>query len=42
MTAVEGSITVTPAFAEVEQHRRALTAYCGKLSVGYVARATTG
>ena len=31
MTAVEGSITVTPAFAEVEQHRRALTAYCYRM-----------
>jgi RNA polymerase sigma-70 factor, ECF subfamily len=28
---VEGSTTATPAFAEVEQHRRALTAYCYRM-----------
>jgi RNA polymerase sigma-70 factor (ECF subfamily) len=31
MTGVEGSTTATPAFAEVEQHRRALTAYCYRM-----------
>jgi len=31
MRPVEGSITATPAFAEVEQHRRALTAYCYRM-----------
>ncbi len=28
---MEGSTTATPAFAEVEQHRRALTAYCYRM-----------
>jgi RNA polymerase sigma-70 factor (ECF subfamily) len=31
MTAVEGSVSTAPAFAEVEQHRRALTAYCYRM-----------
>jgi RNA polymerase sigma-70 factor (ECF subfamily) len=31
MTAVEGSTTTAPAFAELEQHRRALTAYCYRM-----------
>ena len=31
MTVVEGSVTAAPAFAEVEQHRRALTAYCYRM-----------
>ncbi len=31
MTAVEGSTTAAPAFAELEQHRRALTAYCYRM-----------
>jgi RNA polymerase sigma-70 factor, ECF subfamily len=31
MTGVEGSTTATPAFAEVEQHRSALTAYCYRM-----------
>src|SRR5678815_367554 len=31
-SAVEGSsLTVTPAFGELEQHRRALTAYCYRM-----------
>ena len=28
---MEGSVTAVPAFAEVEQHRRALTAYCYRM-----------
>ena len=32
MPGVEGSsVTVTPAFGELEQHRRALTAYCYRM-----------
>ena len=31
MTGVEGSLTATPAFAEVEQHRGALMAYCYRM-----------
>jgi RNA polymerase sigma-70 factor (ECF subfamily) len=31
MTAVEGSTAAAPAFAELEQHRRALTAYCYRM-----------
>jgi RNA polymerase sigma-70 factor, ECF subfamily len=31
MSAVEGSVTTAPAFAEVEQHRGALTAYCYRM-----------
>ena len=31
MTLVEGSVTLTPAFGELEQHRRELTAYCYRM-----------
>jgi RNA polymerase sigma-70 factor (ECF subfamily) len=31
MTGVEGSTATAPAFAELEQHRRALTAYCYRM-----------
>ena len=31
MSAVDGALAVTPAFAELEQHRRELTAYCYRM-----------
>jgi RNA polymerase sigma-70 factor (ECF subfamily) len=31
MALVEGSVTLTPAFGELEQHRRELTAYCYRM-----------
>ncbi len=31
MVLVEGSVTLTPAFGELEQHRRELTAYCYRM-----------
>src|SRR5256886_13892301 len=31
MTVMEASVSVTPAFGDLEQHRRALTAYCYRM-----------